>query len=196
MCNITGDLAGGVLTSTCAPAAPGSYTAGQECTNDGVSYSGHLCSTGHCDLMPWPASAWYCGTLCSRESDCPPPTECGIVLYSPSEDPDTVPFDPGFTANLHDTVTACFTPLSPGGTFAVGQVCGANSQCRSNKCLGDPDVGSNYCMGYCVSDADCPGAMTCQLSVMPLSSDWLLETQIGSQPPAPTIGTLVRLCRY
>lgn len=196
-CHPVGDLAAGEIQAACSTNVAGAKGNGQACTADNVNFGGQWCTSGHCDLMPWPASAWYCAPVCKSEAGCAPAQECNVVIYSEIPNPNALPYDPLFTQQTHDAVTACYTPPSPGGAFTVGTPCTTPAQCSSYKCLGlIPGDPTKYCTSYCTHDAECPAGMQCKLEATTLASTWLQQTDIGSQPPAPGAYSLVRICKF
>ncbi|MFT7579924.1 MAG: hypothetical protein ACI9MR_001591 [Myxococcota bacterium] len=197
-CHPVGDLAAGIVLSACSDNPVGALGNGQICSRDGgQTYGGDVCASGHCDLMPLGTGNLPCAQLCKGESDCAPSKECSVVLYSPSASPNAVPYDALFAQPTHDTVTACYSPPTAGGTATVGTPCTQPSQCRSNKCLpllvGDDQ---RFCTTYCEFDQECPSAMGCKLEATNLASSWLQATHNGSQQAAPGAWSLVRLCKF
>jgi len=189
-CHPSGDLSIGLVTSVCAADAAQTIANGQVCSPDGFNFDGAYCASGHCDLLNFDASV--CAPVCKSESDCAPAQECNIVLYSPTERPDAVPYDPAFTQKTHDAVSACYSPAGS-GTLPEGSVCATRGQCRSNKCLALlPDSNQSYCTSFCTSDAQCPLNMACKLEALNMSSEWLAAA--GNQ--APGAWSFVRICKF
>lgn len=189
-CALTGDLAQGLVTSVCTPDSAQTIGNGQLCSPDGFTFDSSYCASGHCDLLNFDASV--CAPICKSEADCAPAQECNIVIFSPVERADAVPYDPRFTLKTHDAAAGCYTPAQS-GTLPDGSECTSRGQCRSNKCLPlDPQTSQTYCTGFCTSDAQCPGNMACKLEALTLSSEWLAAA--GNQ--APGSWTFVRVCKF
>lgn len=189
-CHPSGDLSIGLVTSVCSADPAQVIANGQECTLDGFNYDGAACASGHCDLLSFTFNA--CAPVCKSEADCAPAQECNLVLFSPVERPDAVPFDPAFTQKTHDAVAACYTPLGS-GTLPEGSACASRGDCRSNKCLPLlPGSNQSYCTSFCTTDAQCPANMACKLEALTLSSEWLAAA--GTQ--APGSWTFVRVCKF
>ena len=196
-CHPVGDLSAGIVMTACAPDAAGSIPNGQLC-QIGANFDTVFCASGHCDLMPYPASEVLpCAPMCKGESGCAPWQECNIVVYSPGAHPDAVPYDAQFTQATHDAVSGCFTPPQPGGTLGLGAPCTTPSQCSSYKCLaltpGDPQ---KYCTSYCEFDQECASGMQCKLEAVTLVSAWLQNSLVAPQPAAPGAWTLARICKF
>jgi len=207
-CQAVGDLQAGVIMGACGPNPSGTLNNGLQCA-DSEGWNPGLCASGHCDLMDLALQAFQgqeftgpanCKALCRSELDCAPADECNIVLYTGTEHPWTVPFDPQFQQATHDTLAACYAPLYTGGQ-SVGTACSQNSQCSSAKCIalipGDP---TGYCTSYCEFDQECPSGMACKQDVLTITSQYLVVGSQGLpgvvQDPAPGAYTYVRICKF
>jgi hypothetical protein len=192
-CHPVGDLARGLLTTTCTIDAGGTLGLGAMCTADQQSFDPMYCASGHCDLMALTNPSAVCAPICKSESDCPGALECNIVLYGDRDRADSIAYDPQFTAKTRDALSACFTPEVPGGTLGDGAVCTQKAQCRSNKCL--PLIPGNnqpYCTSFCATDAQCPANMACKLDVVNMVSDWLVAAGNATH----SAYSLVRICKF
>jgi len=191
------ERARGEAPSGCAP-PDDLLPIGAVCTPDGESYGGVACQSGHCDLMPYPATMTLpCAPLCAREEDCGAGRACGVVMYGEVAHPEAIAFHPALTTPTHDAVTACFTTPAGAGSRDLGAPCSAPSECRSDKCLHLlPGVAQRYCSGLCASDDDCPSGMACKPDSLTLASPWLQSPNINAQPARPDLRTLVRVCKF
>ncbi len=198
-CQPAGDKASDTLVTVCSAVVGGSQPTGLACTADGVQFHSGHCTTKHCDLLPWPANAWYCANLCKSDLDCPTHMECNIFMYAAWPNAASVPYDPLFSAKTHDTVTGCYTSANAGGAKQIGTPCAHPSECASQMCLpllpGDP---TQYCTSYCAYDAECGSGMACKLEATTLVSPWLNESfgTPDDQAPVPSAWTLARLCKF
>lgn len=209
-CQAVGDLNAGFIYGACGPNPAGTVNNGFACTTDNDNYDPGLCASGHCDFMNFALQALQgqqlmgpasCKALCKSELDCLPSSEeCNIVLYSTVENPATIPPGPSVQVGMHDTLSACYTPVYT-GSGQVGQACSANSDCSSAKCMpgiDDDNVNQGYCAGYCEFDQECPSGMSCQLSAVSINSQYLQITSQafqGFQGPTGAY-TLVRICKF
>jgi len=192
-CRAIGDLSVGFIAGACTPNPVGTLSNGQLCGSGNSA----LCASGQCDLMP-PSGPWPCRPLCHSETECDPPMECNVVLYSPTENANAMPFATFYTLLSHDAVTACYTPANTNGYLQDGSPCIPEQhwQCQSNKCYklipGDDQA---YCTSYCEFDVECIAGMICKLDLVTLANDWLQSPWFEHQPYSLN-RTLVRVCKW
>jgi hypothetical protein len=192
-CFPTGDLGAGILMGACG--ADFGTLNGQTCESPpgSFNYDGAACSSGHCDLMS-PFGLYNCAPLCRGEGDCGVGQECNMVILAPGSNPQSVPFDAQAQLPTHDAITACYSVTGGTGNLPLGSVCGAKSQCKSNKCLAlVPGDNTQYCTGFCTHDEECPAGMACKPELINGVSDWLAGPY--SLQANPTAYSLVRICK-
>ncbi len=192
-CTLGDDTVNGILGSVCFPNQPGLLLNGQPCTTDNLNFGGSLCMSAHCNLLgPGP---YACSAPCTSETDCPTGQECNLVVYSPTPNPSTTPFQAGFGQLLHDVFMGCYTQ-PPGGIKPDGSLCSTDTECASNKCLQlELDQPAKYCTTFCTNDSECPPTLKCKMDALSLTSTWLTSPEIVTQGPQPAASTYVRVCR-
>jgi hypothetical protein len=137
---------------------------GSACMNDGQCRSGLCASPGLC-----------ADTCCSTgSSQCAAGTVCGFAQFPGP----TTGFDTHYTAN-------CIPPVA-GLQQAGGQLCCADSDCKSNLCLANPS-GTPICVDACRNSGDCGGGSVCSY-LLPHSSVGSSDTVAGCWPPSTGMG--------